>query len=532
MAYVAQLRDTTAGPEEIGTKGATLAMLARSGHPVPPGFVVTAQMAHDYAVQRGIYVGIRTHDGVDHAINTLFRATIPYSMEMELGTVFSQLGGNAIAQLSLYATNRPEVTFEELTHTVTGLHSTADLMDALRECWAYAWSAESLKFRLRNRIRPTTFRIAVVVQAAPAQALTGQVATADPRTHRRDVCVIGSIAQPGGDPMSDRRIIVGDDSTVRFDDGKQAHGADAGALEPLPLNEHQSRELAALAAQVEQTLDHPVRLDWAYAGGRFWVLDAAPLGVPSTADAQAAKGLDLRFVAILGGVSVGLFGILAALLLRKPDPEKKQRAVAAKEAKALETALNIGRVRLAKFGADRATALARKPIEQQAIASLTASATAQAEITSAGVRDALESTIAQAKSSAAAGRARLAAAAEQTLDEAGKSTRRERKELARAAKQARRNAKADAVEARKDAVQQARADKIQAERDERQRELTALVVSGQENASAAESRLRRSLGNLDRALADERAELWAKRAKRRVSAAGDRARVRLNALAE
>ncbi len=42
---------------------------------------------------------------MDHAINTLFRATIPpYSMEMELGTVFSQLGGNAIAQLSLYAT--------------------------------------------------------------------------------------------------------------------------------------------------------------------------------------------------------------------------------------------------------------------------------------------------------------------------------------------------------------------------------------------------------------------------------------------
>lgn len=541
MAYVAQLRETTAGPEEIGHKGVTLAELARNGHPVPPGFVVTADTYHDYAVQRGLYTGVRSHDGVDEAIRTLFGATLPYSMEMELGTVFSQLGGHATARLSLYATNRPEVTFEDLTHTVTGLHSLEDLMAALRECWAYAWGSESLAFRLRNRIRPSTLRVAVVVEAAAPHAVTGRVFTADPKTHRRDVCVIGGIAQPDGEPIEDRRVLVGDDSTVRFDHGRNAHGADPAALEPLPLNEQQSRELAAVAAQVEHRLDHPVRIDWAYAGGRFWVLDADRMGIPGTTEAKN-KGQDIRFAVIVGAACVGVFGVLAALLLRKPDPEKKARQIAEKEAKQLEAALNIGRVRLAKFGTDRATALARKPIEQQAIATLTASATAQAqpalESALAQVKKSAQAGLESAKAGAESGRARLDAAAaragdaaEQKLAEAEKSTRRDRKDVARRAKQAAKQAKVDAKQARKDEKLRAHTDKLQAKRDDRQRKLTAVVLSGEENASAAESRLRRSLSGLDASLADERAELWAKRAKRRVNAVADRARIQLDDIA-
>jgi len=291
-----------------GGKGANLGELSHAGLPVPPGFVVTTG-AYDAFVAagnlKGEIVGLASQaddpaafEAAEGKIRALFaRGEIPDDMADEIRTAYDRLanGGAVAVRSSATAEDLPGASFAGQQATYLNVRDAGALMEAVRACWASLWTARAIAYRKRQNIEPESVSLAVVVQQMVAAEAAGMLFTADPVSGRRDRSVINAAwglgaAVVGGQVTPDALVVdrasgrtisreTADKEvmTVYTEDGTGERPVPEAQRREAVLDDEAAAELARYGARIEDHYGAPQDIEWALAGGEFFILQARPI---------------------------------------------------------------------------------------------------------------------------------------------------------------------------------------------------------------------------------------------------------------
>ncbi|HEY3367482.1 MAG TPA: PEP/pyruvate-binding domain-containing protein [Symbiobacteriaceae bacterium] len=319
-----------------GGKGANLGEMARTGLPVPPGFVLLTPAYQAFVDANGLQVAVaeaagravadgsaQAFEAASDAIRALFdRGAMPPDVAVAVTAAYGQFGdGPAVAvRSSATAEDLPGASFAGQQETYLNIHGPAAVLAAVQRCWSSLWTARALAYRARQGIGPEAVALAVVVQRLiPAEA-AGVLFTANPVTGRRDQVAIDGAwglgeAVVSGQVTPDHWVADGATGrtleahiaskalmTVRTDLGTETREV------PPELQERPVLDAAGVAALVDlgrRAAAHfgsPQDLEWAQAGGTFYLVQSRPITslfpdleppVPSEAGYRAFISLNL-----------------------------------------------------------------------------------------------------------------------------------------------------------------------------------------------------------------------------------------------
>ncbi|MEZ4361180.1 MAG: PEP/pyruvate-binding domain-containing protein [Kofleriaceae bacterium] len=288
---------------ELGGKGRQLAVLRAAGFAVPPGFCVTTSAFLSFLEQSGAKarladVDTSTRAGFERAREIVRAAPIPAAMEEQLRQAYEELGGARVAvRSSAVDEDSAARSFAGQHDTLLNVRSFEDVLDALRACWASLWSDRAWTYREMERgPAASTMAIAVVVQEMVAAESAGVIFTTDPVVARPDHLILEACWGLGEGLVAGR---VATDSYVidtragrvaerqlRYKITEVAARSDGGvALVKIPherrdapvLSDARALELARVAMQIRSTYGTDQDIEWAYAGGKFYILQSRPI---------------------------------------------------------------------------------------------------------------------------------------------------------------------------------------------------------------------------------------------------------------
>jgi phosphohistidine swiveling domain-containing protein len=319
MTYTVPLDEVSKDDVALaGGKGANLGELSRAGLPVPPGFVVTTR-AYDAFVQAGaLGEKIAAHatqlqgdatafEAAEEKLRALFAATeIPDAIVDEILAAYHKLvGADGVAvavRSSATAEDLPGASFAGQQETYLNVRDATALLEAVKACWASLWTARAMAYRVRRGMDAAPVSLAVIVQRmVPAEA-AGMLFTADPVSGEADRSVINAAwglgeAVVGGRVTPDTLVLdkanggvisrqTADKQlmTVYTEDGTADRPvAEARRLQPV-LDDDAAVELVRSGARIEEHFCAPQDIEWARAGGDFFILQARPItGLPPAA---------------------------------------------------------------------------------------------------------------------------------------------------------------------------------------------------------------------------------------------------------
>jgi pyruvate,water dikinase len=313
MTYTAWFRGIRRDDVALaGGKGANLGELSRAGLPVPPGFVITTEAYDAFVKSNEFGVAIAELTTVPRAddpaafeeaaerIHDLFAgAKAPKKMAEEVRAAYNKLGEETAVAVRSSATaeDLSGASFAGQQETYLNVRGAEALLEAIKDCWASLWTARAMAYRARQGIDPTTVSLAVVVQRMVESEAAGVLFTANPANGRRSEAVIGAAWGLGEAVVSGS--VTTDDIVVEKESGRVISRETAdkevmtvyaeGGTEERPVPEARRREpvlddeaaatLARYAARIEDHYGSPQDIEWALAGGEFFIVQSRPITV-------------------------------------------------------------------------------------------------------------------------------------------------------------------------------------------------------------------------------------------------------------
>src|SRR5215471_18605180 len=292
--------------ERVGPKAANLARLARAGLPTPGGFCITADA---YRLQCAIL-------GLDDALHRfgeapppeqrrlsvdirlkLYQAAIePRILEPLLTAWRAQRqasGAPGAIRSSALIEDRAGANFAGQFESFLGITDEAELLTAVRACWAALWTTNARRYMGNHGINPADTAMAVIVQPViPARASGGGLSeTAEGQMLLSATWGLGSaIAQ--GEVVPDRIVLSRQGFLRTVDAGRKHHrdscGHGVGAMpQAVPselvsapcLDAAQAVTLGRMMRKAEAVVGGPVEIEWALDHQGLKLLQARPLTV-------------------------------------------------------------------------------------------------------------------------------------------------------------------------------------------------------------------------------------------------------------
>ncbi|ALV40668.1 phosphoenolpyruvate synthase [Pseudarthrobacter sulfonivorans] len=343
MTYVNSLGDVGAADIAMaGGKAVGLGGLIQAGLPVPPGFVLNTAAYSHFVETNQLEARIQElatlspqatpqdyADGSER-IQTLFAVgTMPAAIAAELGAAYGRLsdarlddgGETAVAvRSSATAEDLAAASFAGQQETYLNVSGAEALSAAVIDCWASLWTARAMAYRARGGIGPDSVRLAVVVQRMVEAEAAGVMFTANPANGRRDQIAISAAWGLGESVVSG--TVTPDDVVVDAGTGAVLSRQTADKAVMTVYAEHGTREqpvaaarrrapvlddraAAELACYGTRSADHfgaPQDIEWARAGGEFFILQSRPItalpepaaDTPDTWPVPYPKGLYFR----------------------------------------------------------------------------------------------------------------------------------------------------------------------------------------------------------------------------------------------
>jgi rifampicin phosphotransferase len=244
----------------VGQKAATLAILKRAGFPVPDGVVLTTEaLAH----------ALRAAGLNDRATQADIEALrLPDELTLALAIAVDRLHSDRLAvRSSGMDEDLPDASYAGQYETVLNVPA-ADVADAVRRCWASAFSDQINTYR-RGHKGARQVALAVLIQPMVEADVAGVAFSADPITGDRNTCVIDAVRGLGD------RLVSGHASPDHWQvRGMQAHcqSAPEGAIDA-----EVALEVAQLVRRVAAQQQAPQDIEWARAGSEVMLLQARPI---------------------------------------------------------------------------------------------------------------------------------------------------------------------------------------------------------------------------------------------------------------
>lgn len=286
-----------------GGKAANLGELINAGLNVPPGFVLTTTAYSHFVnvadLDKALHAWLTTlapADG-DYLHNAFVNSPMPADLGDMIRNAYRQLGNNVpvAVRSSATAEDLPGATFAGQQETYLNVCGEEALLEAVRNCWASLWTERATLYRSKQNVDQRAVKLAVVVQRMVMAEVAGVLFTADPVTGERDIAVLD--ANPGlgeavvaGMVTPDHFVIHKPTLQIR----QRVLGAHEVELRPRTsggfeeihrhnhsdqpsLSDAQLRELAQLGNRIEQHYGAPQDIEWAWADGQFYILQARPI---------------------------------------------------------------------------------------------------------------------------------------------------------------------------------------------------------------------------------------------------------------
>ncbi len=310
-SLVLALDDVSATLERVGGKGSSLARLAAAGLPVPPGFHITTNayrlFVARHELQEQILAAVSmaspdqpsTCDVAAQAIAALFaQHPIPDEVASAIRQAYARLGGSDLpvaVRSSATAEDLPDLSFAGQQETYLNISGEAQVLDAVKRCWASLWTARAISYRIRNHITTASVSLAVVVQELVPADAAGIMFTANPVTGGHDQiminaawglgeAIVGGLVTPDTVVIDKKsgaivtsKINEKDVMTVRTLTGTQEESVPADQRRRAVLSPAQAAELARIGKRIEELYGQPMDIEWALSASRFFIVQARPI---------------------------------------------------------------------------------------------------------------------------------------------------------------------------------------------------------------------------------------------------------------
>lgn len=292
-----------------GGKGANLGELVKVGFPVPEGFCITTE-AYSSLVKTSLEMegffellsqmnaeGISKIREVGERIREHLNClAIPAEIEENIIMAWRTAGeGYSYAvRSSATAEDLPTASFAGQQDTYLNVQGQADLLKAVRACWASLFTDRAIVYRCKNGFDHRKVALAVVVQRMVFSDVSGTMFTADPVTGNRWVISIDASFGLGEALVSG--IVSPDLYQVKYGQTiKKQIASKEVAVYSLPtggtgrieldaekkaaqaLTDEQILQLANFGEQIQRHYGTPQDIEWALCDGEFYILQSRPI---------------------------------------------------------------------------------------------------------------------------------------------------------------------------------------------------------------------------------------------------------------
>jgi pyruvate,water dikinase len=284
-----------------GGKGASLARMAGLGLPVPPGFVIPADALAASLTDTGgelrELLAAGSSAEIAERARALVLATEPAAELYDaIAAAYRALGDEppVAVRSSARAEDSEAASYAGQQETYLHVCGLDEVVRRVRDCWASFFSERALFYRARKGSLGD-MGMAVVVQRMVAADVAGVLFTCDPVQRRRDRMVVEAVfglgeAAVSGHVTPDHFVIARDGevkksriavqpfavvSTAAGGTAERELSAEEGGAPTL--DEARLRALAQLGDDLEQRLGVPQDIEWAFADGELYVLQARPV---------------------------------------------------------------------------------------------------------------------------------------------------------------------------------------------------------------------------------------------------------------
>src|SRR5579885_1513760 len=284
-----QIQDGDA--ELVGGKGRNLGRMFVAGLPVPPGFCITT-------------AAFRRLRGQSPASEP--------SLREQILAAYRHLGGGMVAvRSSATVEDGANASFAGQLTTILGVQGERDVCTAIARCWDSLNSERAATYRRDRGVGEEGFAMAVVVQRLIAAEVAGVLFTRDPLDPQGQRMLVEASWGLGesvvaGKVAPDRYHI--DRETGRIIEQQIAEKTvqviAAGAC-PVPADKQkqscldgaQLAELAELGRRVEALFAEPCDVEWSWADGRCWLLQARPITAAGAAEREQVRQEEMAALA-------------------------------------------------------------------------------------------------------------------------------------------------------------------------------------------------------------------------------------------
>ncbi|HEU4666283.1 MAG TPA: PEP/pyruvate-binding domain-containing protein [Arthrobacter sp.] len=347
MTYIKDLGDVDRGDVAVaGGKAVGLGGLMQAGLPVPPGFVLTTAAYSEFVTQNNLgaavqdvaalppQASLQDYEEASQRIRDLFRSgTMTAGIRAGLGTVYERLGGADTAvsvRSSATAEDLESASFAGQQESYLNIRGADALTEAVINCWASLWTARAMAYRAHEGVPPQEVRLAVVIQQMVDAEAAGVMFTANPANGRRDQAVISAawglgeavlsgtvttddiVVDAGTGAVVSRQTADKDVMTVTAEAGTREEPVAAARRRAPVLDDQAAAELARYGQRITDHFGAPQDIEWARAGGKFFLLQSRPITALPQPAAETPESWPLPY-------PKGLY-FRASIVEQLPDP--------------------------------------------------------------------------------------------------------------------------------------------------------------------------------------------------------------------
>lgn len=326
-AFLDWTKSFAAGATTVGGKGWNIGRLARYGFAVPPGGVLTAAACAAFAHHNGLDALIERASNQTTAENLDAPETIAllHTLRREIAhgvfppSVIDELRrrldtSKALAvRSSATCEDRRATSFAGIHDSFLNVRGFAQVLDAVRGCYASLWTPRAVAYRRRMSIPDSAAVMAVVIQDMAQACAAGVAFSCDPVTGDENVVVVDASFGLGDglvaghiepdhyvlDMVSflprirDKRLGAKAGTVIAKAGGGTAFQSQPGRAGNPALADADAVRLAVLVERVFEALGEGTQhqdVEWAFDGRDFTVLQARPVTVPAGRTYPELKG--------------------------------------------------------------------------------------------------------------------------------------------------------------------------------------------------------------------------------------------------
>jgi pyruvate,water dikinase len=315
MAEIVWLNEPSSAGQRLGGKGAGLAHLHQAGFPVPPGFVVTAESYERFVAENALAQSIAdllstpdlrlpkmAREACTPLQKALSTARLPETVARAIADGFAMLRSNGVhvvaARSSALSEDGSGASSAGLYDTFLNLRDEAALLDGVLRCYHSLWTPRAVQYRAIKGLSGGAEAMAVVVMALVPADVAGVAFTVNPVTGDRDQILVNASwglgeAVVSGQVTPDSFVLSKHPLAVTSREvyekeleivPDQAGGsgtvqrAVSGERRLAPaLDDAALVQLGELCLRIEAHHGRPMDIEWAFARGQLYVLQARPV---------------------------------------------------------------------------------------------------------------------------------------------------------------------------------------------------------------------------------------------------------------